>query len=29
MLRRHRPLVPNWFRANRTISAGAVEGFNN
>ena len=29
MLRRHRPLLLNWFRAKGTISAGAVEGFNN
>jgi transposase len=29
MLRRHRPLLLNWFRAKGTISGGAVEGFNN
>jgi transposase len=29
MLRRHRPLLLNWFRAQGTISSGAVEGFNN
>jgi transposase len=29
MLRRHRPLLLNWFRARGTISAGAVEGLNN
>ena len=29
MLRRHRPLLLNWFRATGAISAGAVEGFNN
>ena len=29
MLRRHRPLLLNWFRAKGAISAGAVEGFNN
>jgi transposase len=28
-LRNHRPLVLNWFRAEGTISAGTVEGFNN
>lgn len=28
-LRRHRPLLLNWFRAKGTISAGIVEGFNN
>jgi transposase len=28
-LRKHRPLLLNWFRANGTISAGIVEGFNN
>ena len=28
-LRKHRPLLLNWFRAKKTISAGAVEGFNN
>lgn len=29
MLRSHRPLLLNWFRARGSISAGAVEGFNN
>jgi transposase len=29
MLRRHRPLLLNWFRAKGAISSGAVEGFNN
>ena len=29
MLRRHRALILNWFRAEGTISAGVVEGFNN
>lgn len=29
MLRNHRPLILNWFRARGTISAGVVEGFNN
>jgi transposase len=29
MLRRHRPLLLNWFRAKGVISGGAVEGFNN
>jgi len=29
MLRRHRPLILNWFRARGAISAGAVEGLNN
>ena len=28
-LRRHRMLILNWFRAKGTISAAAVEGFNN
>lgn len=28
-LRNHRALLLNWFRAKGTISAGAVEGFNN
>jgi transposase len=28
-LRRHRPLLLNWFRAKGAISAGTVEGFNN
>jgi transposase len=29
MLRRHEPLILNWFRAGGTISASAVEGQNN
>ena len=29
MLRRHRPLLLNWFRARGQISAAIVEGFNN
>ncbi len=29
MLRRHRPLLLNWFRAKGTMSSGTVEGFNN
>ena len=29
MLRRHRELLLNWFRAHGTVSAGAVEGLNN
>jgi transposase len=29
MLRRHRPLLLNWFRAKGAFSSGAVEGFNN
>ena len=29
MLRRHRPLLLNWFRARGEISAAIVEGFNN
>ena len=29
MLRRHRPLLLNWFRAKGVISGGAVEGVNN
>jgi transposase len=29
MLRGHRQLILNWFRARGTISAGVVEGFNN
>lgn len=28
-LRSHRELILNWFRANKAISAGVVEGFNN
>jgi transposase len=28
-LREHRALLLNWFRANGTVSAGTVEGFNN
>lgn len=29
MLRRHQPLILNWFRAKGALSSGAVEGFNN
>jgi len=29
MLRRHRPLLLNWFRAKKRISSGVVEGLNN
>jgi transposase len=29
MLRNHRELLLNWFRAKKQISAGIVEGFNN
>lgn len=29
MLRRHRPLLLNWFRAKGEIALGCVEGFNN
>jgi len=29
MLRAHRALLLNWFRAKGTISGGVVEGFNN
>ena len=29
MLRAHRPLLRNWFRAKGALSSGAVEGFNN
>jgi hypothetical protein len=28
MLRRHRPLLLNWFRARGEFSAGCVEGMN-
>jgi len=28
-LRKHRPLLLNWFRAKGAVSAGTVEGFNN
>ena len=28
-LRKHRPLLLNWFRAKGTISSGVIEGFNN
>jgi transposase len=28
-IRRHRPLILNWFRARGEVSAGAVEGLNN
>jgi transposase len=29
MLRRHEPLLLNWFRAKGELSSGAVEGLNN
>ena len=29
MLRRHRPLILNWFRAKKAFSCGVVEGLNN
>jgi transposase len=29
MLRRHQPLIMNWFRAKGALSSGAVEGLNN
>ena len=29
MLRRHRPLILNWFKAKGQISNGVVEGLNN
>jgi transposase len=29
MLRSHRELLLNWFRARKTISSGVMEGFNN
>ena len=29
MLRNHRPLLLNWFRAKGEIALGCVEGFNN
>ena len=29
MMRAHRPLILNWFRAKGEISSGAVEGLNN
>ena len=28
MLRRHQPLLLNWFRAKGQLSSGVVEGFN-
>jgi len=28
MLRKHRPLLLNWFRAKGQVSSGVVEGFN-
>jgi len=28
-LRKHEPLIRNWFKAKGRISAGVVEGFNN
>ena len=29
MVRRHWPLILNWFRTGRAFSSGAVEGMNN
>ena len=29
MLRRHQPLILNWFRMKERLSNGVVEGFNN
>ena len=29
MVRKHRPLILNWFRTGRAVSSGAVEGMNN
>ena len=29
MLRKHRPLLLNWFRAKKQFSSGIVEGLNN
>ena len=29
MLRAHRPLIPNYFRAKKQFSSGIVEGLNN
>jgi transposase len=29
MLRRHRPLLLNWFKAKKQFSSGIVAGFNN
>jgi transposase len=29
MIRRHKPLILNWFKAKRVVSSGAVEGLNN
>jgi hypothetical protein len=29
MLRRHRPLLPNWFKTKKQFSSGIVAGFNN
>ncbi len=29
MLRRHKPLLMNWFKAKGQFSSGIVEGFNN
>ena len=29
MLRSHKPLILNWFRARGLVSTGAVEGMNN
>ncbi len=29
MIRKHKPLILNWFKAKKTLSSGAVEGLNN
>jgi transposase len=29
MLRKHRPLLLNWFKARGEVASGAVEGLNN
>ena len=29
MIRRHKPLILNWFKAKKALSSGAVEGLNN
>jgi transposase len=29
MIRRHKPLILNWFRAKKAFSSGIVEGLNN
>ena len=28
-IRRHKPLILNWFKANKAFSSGVVEGLNN